>query len=145
VKKMIKKIVRLKTIGSRKTPDDPLRPDIDLIELFGQGVNLRVLEYDEEAKECVAVLFAFDDFQTGQKRTEGLLEKVKTHESFIEELSSHPKMPEKLASIGVTEGRAKYLGGNKVEVEGKTLTFLREEKRRDTAGREVRIFILDEG
>jgi len=145
-----RRIFRVRIAGSRTTGD--LRPAFaERIRDEHRGVNLRALEYNEEEGWCVVECWCSDHpiLSPEERKTQADLERIDMDPDVIEVLKSHSRSPVKLASIAVSPGS---LTLDRVDEEAKTIIlsgrevkFLRRERIHDTAGREVDLYILDEG
>ena len=138
-----RKIVKVPTIGSRKTND--LRPIIaDTLE---QGVNYSVLEYDEQASTCIVELWCSDHeiLKDHERKNKSALDKIKADYK-LEELPSHPKSPLILGSISTTNiPESIDEPQKKVTFKGKSLNFIKKHKITGTHGKELDELVLDEG
>jgi len=136
-----RKILKVKTVGSRETKD--LRPDIEL----PRGLNSLVLEYLPE-NMCIVEIWGSDHpiLNTEERYTPEKLNKVV--EQALETLDSHPMSPKTLGAITMLKSTIISLGSEideetkTIKVRGKTYKFKRKEFD-DRYGEDR--YILDEG
>jgi len=137
---MIRKILRVKTTGSKRGGD--LAPAIEL----PRGLNMTVLEYDESEGWCVIEVWGSDHpvLSVEERATPEKIRSVVNQA--IEVLPFHPLSPRLLGQVYGEVGEYKVDRETKHarrEMDGKVFTFLRVERR--GFPREDEIVIFDEG
>ena len=90
----MRKILKVKTVGSKAAKN--LKPII--ADVLPQGVNMTVHLYNEVEGVCICEVWGSNkDFLKADDRiSEAKLNKVLTHTSVLEQLDSHPSVPEML-------------------------------------------------
>jgi hypothetical protein len=96
---MLRKILRVKTVGSRASGN--LKPL--LTNALPQGVHLTVLEYNESNGTCIVEIYGSDSEMAVKPITAEILNSVKAHQSVIEELQTHSLSPKKIAGFSVPD------------------------------------------
>lgn len=144
-------ILKAKTVGNRLKAGD-LRPILsDVIPILMPGVNMAVHKYNETDGWCICECWCSDHEGSGQPRTKTELNSLATHESVIEVLSSHPLSPaiigriHRLSSDPTIETVDKVKKEIKHKDKEKKIKFKRKYKMKDTKGKEITKYILDEG
>ncbi len=138
---MIRKILKVKTSGSRKTGD--LKPSLDL----PRGLNMVVHEYNEEEGWCIVEIWGSDHpiLSPEERVTPEKINHVLAQA--IEELATHPLSPRKLGEIYGNIGSFEVVDEKRKivrrEIDGKEFTYVRTEKR--GRPREENVVIFDEG
>lgn len=155
-----RKIYRVETIGARATHD--LRPKLS--DDTPQGINYRVLEYDEPNHTCTVEAWCSDHTVLKPKHRKDMtaLNQLLERADILETLSTHEKSPQLLGRISVTEiltgphGQGspdklqRHLGAvdkaqKKITWKGKTHSYMQRKEGTDTIGRNIVAYVLDEG
>jgi hypothetical protein len=164
---VFRKVLKVKTVGSRVTGD--LRPAFsdDFVEKYGCGINYVVHEYNEKEGWCIVEVWCSDHpiLPVEHQKNMSHLEEVAKNPHVIETFEKHPLSPPVLGTISYGSPHSP----KKVDLEAKTLTldvtevvpqrgkapivritektvpFKRAEKARGTDGVEFDNYILDEG
>jgi hypothetical protein len=141
---IFRKILRVKTVGSRETGD--LRPAI--VDDTLKGVNTLVLEYSLDDSEAIVEIWGSNHpiVPAEARMNADKIAKVSGHPSVIEELATHPLSPAKIGQISGRVGSFKADKARKVAIrEGKEYPYKRIEKRTFTDGLNYDVVIFDEG
>lgn len=143
-----RKILKVKTLGSRKTGD--LRPAFS--EQTPEGINYSVHEYNESEGWCIVEFWGSDHsiLPAKQRINVKKIRRMTGHSSVIAELQSHPSSPLMLAQIGVVLASYKLDEKKKIIIDEEDIShpYLRVSKETKRAGRdseEQKIVIVDEG
>lgn len=142
--KMIRKILKVKTVGTRT--EGNLRPALtdDLL----RGLNLVVHEYDETEGTAIIEIFGSDHLalKSEERLTPAKMSEMLKHVSVIEELTTHPKSPPIICRLAVS------LDSVAEEVDEQEKTFVKKETkgkhkylRKDKGHRGEDILVMDEG
>jgi len=148
-----RKTFEVETTGSRKSRN--LRPKIS--DDLPQGFNYRVHSYDEVNGTCVVEVWCSDHeiLPPHHRKNAADLAKFGTHQH-IKKVVPSPKQNEVIGCISISDlveniGKPEKRIENvdreckKLKVKGLEMAFLRSHKSRDTIGREIEEFVLDEG
>jgi len=133
---MKRKILKVKTIGSRKAGN--LQPDIEP----EHGMNLLVLEYNEIEKWCIVEVWGTDHELAEKIVTTKDLERISKRSSVIAILPSHSKSPKIIGRFAIGTENAEDINPvtKTVKIKEKSVSFKRIEK-----DHQKDIIILDEG
>ena len=137
----------MKTTGARKTGD--LRPVFtdNFVETYGTGINFVVHEYNEKEGWCIVECWCSDhavlDIKDQKKDTD--LQKIDAHASVIEVLPSYMRSPSVLASIKTIQHDSVDEAKKEITVHGKKGKFVRKDKKKDHSGKDIDLWVLDEG
>jgi len=125
-----RQIVVVKSKGSRETGN--LEPDINL----EPGFNLRVLEYRNDGRAVVEIWCSDNALLGNMAKGRGELDDFTRD---MEKLRSHPKSPEKIGTLAVSEEAIEAIDEERkrVRIRGREISFQRRE--RDTG------IIIEEG
>lgn len=143
-----RKILKVKTQGSRAKGN--LQPAWEMAQIM-PGVSTVVHEYNEKEGWCICEVWCSDHEGRGTKRSKAELDSLDTHESVIGVLTSHPLSPtiigrvHRLSSDPTIETVDKENKEIKHKGKEKKIKFKREHKMKDTGGKEITKYILDEG
>jgi len=135
-----RKILKVKTVGSRQTGD--LRPELS--DTLPSGFNYAVLEYDEAENTCIVECWCSDHPLQEKQRTVADLSEISKNSAVIEVLESHPKSPRVLGVVSTTAFENVDDVKKEITVKGKRGAFLRKE-RIEAHGENFDSYILDEG
>lgn len=133
---MNKRILRVKTIGSRK--EENLRPLI--VDELSQGVSLMVLEY-ERGDEIAVIKLTWSSHPLLPKVPQEQIETLLTHPSVVEVLPSHPKDTMKRTLAIVKDAVDEEKTGKRIRIGEKEGSFIRKERLL----RDEEHYIIDEG
>jgi len=136
-----RKILKVKTVGSRQTGD--LRPKLS--DTLPIGFNYAVLEYDEVENTCIVECWCSDHPLHEKPKTKADLDEISNHSTVLEGLQSHSKSPPILGSIAISFPETINEAKKEITSHGKTGKFLRKIKIHTTTGEEQDEYILDEG
>lgn len=140
-----RKIFKVKTTGSRKTNN--LRPDF----IVPKGINYAVHEYNEREGWCILECWCSDNalLNLTEQKKQVDLDLLNQDKNVLAVLTSHPFSPATLGTVSVSGHSApieKFDEKKKtVTVNGKTVNYVRKTKEKDTANREMEVYVLDEG
>ena len=140
---MFRKILKVKTTGSRDTGD--LRPAFTDIP---QGLNYQVYEYNEKEGWCIVEIYGFDHpvLEPHKKFTPAKQTKVLIDSAVIEELPTHPLSPKVLARLTAPVGSFEPDEKRKVvKREGKEYPYMKIEDTLDGHGFKIKQVVFDEG
>lgn len=155
-----RKIYRCETVGSRATKN--LRPKLS--DETPQGINYRVLEYDEKKNTCILEAWCSDHeiLKPEHRKNMADLNQLSSRPYMLETVEKHAKSPKILGCLSVTEtltgpqgqGLPKIAQPNlgKINPEAKTIewksqlhSYIRRHEGTDTVGRKILDYVLDEG
>lgn len=148
-----RKTFEIETVGSRKTSD--LRPKIS--DALPEGFNYRVHSYDETNKTCIVEIWCSESeiLPIQHRKNASDLVQLDKLPGVVKEVPS-PRAGDMIGSISVSDlvenvGKSGHSIENinretkRITVKGIQIAFLRSVKSKDTKGREIEEFILDEG
>jgi len=132
---ILTRILRVRTVGSVETRD--LRPVV--ADHLLPGVNLKALEYDEEAMEAIVEIWGSNHPFVSERILPTTLATVAEHETVLEVLGDHPESGG--YKLGLAAGTVNIDPGPPVKVTrgGVPVPFIRIEE-----GRRGRVVILEE-
>jgi hypothetical protein len=119
-----RKILKVKTIGSKK--EGNLRPSI--VDNLTNGLNLKVLEYDELNNECIVEVWGSDHTLVKDKVSDSKLNKISKDKNVLEEFSTHPKSGGYKVIVSEKKVKLKRNSPLSIEYKGKKVNFKRVEK-----------------
>lgn len=145
-----RKILRVKTKGSRKTHD--LQPNLDL----PHGVGLQAYEYINDDSECIVELHCSDVWWDSSKdaKSKSDLDTIAQLPSVIEVLPNHVSSPAILYRTAIIDSKLSKkqkkitdidLSKKTLKYKGKPLKFLRKASRVNTASVVEDVYVMDEG
>ena len=135
---MIRKILKVKTKGSRETRD--LRPAI--IDDLPQGISCVVHEYKEVQGWCIVEIYGTDHvfFEPKLRADSSKINQVRGNPNVIGELPSHPSSPTVISSFSEPISKFDSVDEKTATKDKVKHTFKRKETRN---GEEY--LVLDEG
>lgn len=147
----------METIGSREEAN--LRPKLS--NDLSQGLNYRVYSYDEVKGTCIVEVWCSNHkiLPAKHRKNEADLKALDSLGYIKKVLPNTPKKPEILGTLSISDyveniGKKGKRIGQVKRMEKKILVgmsapkeigYLRSKKSRDTIGREIEEFVLDEG
>lgn len=144
-----RKILKVKTTGNR-LKDGNLRPAWEMAKIM-PGVSTVVYEYNEEEGWCICEVWCSDHDGRGTKRSKAELDSLASNENVIEVLTSHPSSKAVIGRVTRISDDPTIESVDKVKKEikhkdkEKKIKYKREHKMKDTGGKEITKYILDEG
>jgi len=144
---MFRKILKVRTTGSRATHD--LRPELsdDFVKKYGKGVNFTVLEYNEDENWCVLECWCSNHpcLETAERKEATDLTRLSKDNSVLEVVSTHRLSPKILGTLSTSTHDSVNEETKEITVKGRKGKFLRKERERGTDGVERDVYVLDEG
>lgn len=143
----------VETTGSRETGD--LRPKLS--DDCPEGLNYRVHSYDEVAGTCIVEVWCSNHEILPEKHQKNASDLAKLDsKGYMKKVIPNPNPDKPLGSISISapvenvgkpDKRISKVdrAQKKITVKGKQLGFLKSRKSKDTAGKEIEEFLLDEG